>query len=140
MDETSVRIDKWLWAVRIYKTRSVAADACKAGHVLIDGQRVKPARTIKPNDVISAKVGVMTKTVKVIGIIDRRVGAKIVKSYLEDQTPESEYAKLADKSREPAAFQTKGFGRPTKKDRRTMERFLGLSSETIENTIQSENL
>ena len=127
MGETSVRIDKWLWAVRIYKTRTAAADACKAGHVQIDSQRVKPARSIKLNEIISVHVGIITKTVKVIGILDRRVGAKLVKDYLEDQTPESEYAKLSDKSLQGVGVQEKGLGRPTKKNRRVMERFFKLS-------------
>lgn len=122
MDSTPVRIDKWLWAVRLFKTRTLAAEACKASHVEIAGFKVKPSREVKIDEVISAKIGVITRTVKVLGLIERRVGAKLAKLYIEDLTPNSEYEKLKE-SRDPSSFAVKGFGRPTKKDRRAMEQF-----------------
>lgn len=125
MNGGSVRIDKWLWAVRLYKTRTLAAEACRAGHVQISGQHVKPAHGLKVGEVISAKVGVIIKTVKVAGLIDRRVGAKVAKDYLEDQTPESEYAKLKDPALQPPVWPVKGWGRPTKKNRRALDQLFG---------------
>ena len=123
MEPSSVRIDKWLWAVRLYKTRTLAAEACRAGHVQIGGLRVKPSRLIRIDDVISAKTGNITKTVRVLGLIDRRVGAQLAKQHAEDLTPASEYEKLKEMNAPPAIYQP-GFGRPTKKHRRSIERFL----------------
>ncbi len=117
-----VRLDKWLWAVRVFKTRTLASEACRAGHVQIAGQRVKPSRAVKLNEIISVHLGVITRTLKVIGLIDKRVGAKLVAQYAEDQTPATEYEKLRDKSSAPVLLRPPGFGRPTKKDRRAMGR------------------
>ena len=125
MNDPAVRIDKWLWAVRLFKTRTQAVEACKAGHVQISGQRVKPARLLKVDEVVTARVGVVLRTVKVSGLIDRRVGAKVARDYFEDQTPESEYAKLKDPNFQPPVFQIKGWGRPTKKNRRDLDELLG---------------
>ncbi len=124
MSEPALRIDKWLWAVRLHKTRTLASEACRAGHVEIQGQRVKPARDVRVGEVITARVGVITKTVKVIALTDRRVGAKLVKDYLEDQTPAEEYAKLKELDRQSPVVQIQGWGRPTKKNRRTIDRLL----------------
>jgi ribosome-associated heat shock protein Hsp15 len=118
---TPVRIDKWLWAVRVFKTRSLAAEACRRGHVLIAGQPVKPSRDVKINDIISTQVGEITRTIKVLGFIDRRVGAQVAKEFAEDQTPASEYEKRREKSFPSVFFRPKGAGRPTKKDRRQID-------------------
>ncbi len=120
----SVRIDKWLWAVRLYKSRSLATEACATGKVLINGQPVKPSRAIKMGDTVVAVTGEIKRTVKVIATLEKRVGAKQVNQFLEDLTPALEYAKPKEKSFQPFAFRPKGSGRPTKKDRRTMESFL----------------
>jgi ribosome-associated heat shock protein Hsp15 len=117
-----VRIDKWLWAVRVFKTRTLASEACKAGHVEIAGQAVKASRAVRLNEVISIKLGIMTKTVKVTGLLGKRVGAKLVPQFAEDQTPASEYEKLKDKGAEPVLVRRPGFGRPTKKERRAIGR------------------
>ena len=117
----SVRIDKWLWAVRIFKTRTLAADACRHGHVQIAGQAVKPSRDVKINDIISAKTGDITRTIKVLGLIERRVGAPVARQFAEDQTPASEYEKRREKSFPSVFFRPKGAGRPTKKDRRSLD-------------------
>ena len=118
-----VRMDKWLWAVRLYKTRTQAADACRSGHVRISGQPVKPSRFVRPGDTITAVTGEITQTVKVLAVLDTRVGAKLVEDYAENLTPPSEYAKPREKAFEPFGFRPKGAGRPTKKDRRSIEGF-----------------
>ena len=118
-----VRIDKWLWAVRLYKTRSQAADACRSGHVRISGQPVKPSRFVRPGDTITAVTGEITQTVKVLAVLETRVGAKLVEDYAENLTPPSEYVKPREKVFEPFGFRPKGAGRPTKKDRRSIEGF-----------------
>jgi ribosome-associated heat shock protein Hsp15 len=116
----SVRIDKWLWAVRIYKTRSVATTACRNGHVTIAGQPVKPSREVKINDLILAQNGDLTRTIKVLGLLEHRVGAAAAKQFAEDLTPASEYQKRKDPVLQPLFYRPKGMGRPTKKDRRAM--------------------
>jgi ribosome-associated heat shock protein Hsp15 len=116
----TVRLDKWLWAVRVYKTRSVAASACRNGRVTIAGVPAKASREVKINDVILAQNGVMTHTVKVLGLVDRRVGAAVAKEFAEDLTPASEYEKLKQSMLPPLFHRLKGAGRPTKKDRRAL--------------------
>lgn len=119
----AVRIDKWLWAVRIYKTRSLATTACREGRVTIGGQAVKPAREVRMNDLILAKNGDITRTVKVLGLLERRLGAQAVKEFAEDLTPASEYEKPKEAALQPLFHRPKGMGRPTKKDRRQMGKF-----------------
>lgn len=121
----SVRIDKFLWAVRLYKSRSLATNACDNGKVQVNGSNAKPSRAVKIGDVITAVAGDVHKKIKVLALLDRRVGAKLVGQFLEDLTPPSEYSKPREKSFQPFAFRAKGSGRPTKKDRRNIEDFLG---------------
>jgi len=116
----SVRIDKWLWAVRIYKTRSLATTACREGDVKIGGQAVKPSRDVKINDLILAKNGSITRTVKVIGLLGQRVGAQAAKEFMADLTPAAEYEKPKEPMLQPLFQRPKGMGRPTKKERRQM--------------------
>lgn len=118
----SVRIDKWLWAVRVFKTRSQATDACRAGKVKIDGGVVKASREIKPGTEISIHLGVMTKTVKVVQTLEKRVGAKLVPDYMADLTAAEEYHKLELLRANPLAQRK---GRPTKKERRDIDEWLG---------------
>src|SRR5579859_3795744 len=106
----SVRIDKWLWAVRIYKTRSLATAACRDGRVTIAGQPAKPARDVKINDLILAKNGDITRTIKVLALLEQRVGAPMVKQFAEDLTPASEYEKKREPVLEPMFFRPKGAG------------------------------
>jgi len=120
----SVRIDKWLWAVRIYKSRSIASDACATGKVQVNGQPAKPSRSVRTGDVITAVAGEVLRTVKVISLLEKRVGAKLVAQFLEDLTPASEFSKPKEKNFQPFVFRTKGKGRPTKKERRSIEDFL----------------
>jgi ribosome-associated heat shock protein Hsp15 len=115
-----VRLDKWLWAVRLYRTRSLATLACHAGHVKIGGQSVKPSREVRLGEVISALAGRVNRTIKVVALLERRVGAKLVSQYLEDQTPPEEYARARAEAAASAGNFPQGFGRPTKKQRRQL--------------------
>ena len=115
-----VRLDKWLWAVRLYRTRSLATSACHAGHVKIAGQSVKPAREVRLGEVICALAGHVHHTVKVIALLEQRVGAKLVSQYLEDQTPPAEYARAREEAAQAAIHSPKGLGRRTKKQRRQL--------------------
>lgn len=121
VEVTSVRLDKWLWAVRLYKTRTLAASACRGGHVTVNGQGIKAAREVKIGDVVEAKTGDLTRTYKVIKLLEHRVGGQLVKEYAEDLTPPSEYEKQREKPLQPLFFRPKGAGRPTKKDRRAID-------------------
>ena len=117
------RIDKWLWEVRLFKTRSLASEACRNGKVAINGQPVKASREAKIDDVISIRSGAITRTVKLLAFPKSRVAAKLVPEYMEDLTPAEEYQKLKDAREFNFVFRDKGEGRPTKKDRRDIEKF-----------------
>ncbi len=117
-----VRIDKWLCAVRLYKTRSLAAAQCKAGHVLINGQAVKPAREVHPGEIIQARTGHITRTVRVTGLIEQRVSAPVARENAEDLTPPEELTKPREPDYSRGIVRPKGTGRPTKKDRREIEK------------------
>lgn len=121
----AVRVDKWLWAVRLFKTRTLATDACRAGHVTCDEQEVKPARAVKVGETYNVRITPITRTVKVIAPLDRRVGAKMVEQYMEDLTPASEYLKQMEARENPLLKREKGAGRPTKRERREIEGLLG---------------
>jgi len=117
---SQVRIDKWLWAVRIYRTRSVAAAACTGGKVKILGQSVKPARSVRLGEIIAAVTGDITRTVKVMSLIDRRVSAPQAALCYQDLTPASEYQKPREPNFLPLVLRPPGRGRPTKRDRRKL--------------------
>jgi ribosome-associated heat shock protein Hsp15 len=123
--ERGIRIDKWLWAVRVFKTRSLASDACRSAKVKILEQVVKPSHEVKLGEVISISLGPIIKTVKVAGLIGNRVSAKLVPEFMEDLTPESEYQKLKRPNDMNFEFRERGTGRPTKRERREIE-FLKL--------------
>ena len=116
-----LRIDKYLWAIRVYKTRMDATDACKGGKVRINGADTKPSKLVKPGDMIVARKGAVTYTYKVIQLIDTRQGAKLVPNYAENLTPPEELAKLRAPVETFFLKRDRGAGRPTKKDRRQME-------------------
>lgn len=116
-----VRIDKWLWAVRIFKTRNQASEACKAGKVKIDANSVKSSREVKLHDEIVIFLKHMTKTVKVTGLLKNRVAAKLVENYLVDQTPQEEYDKQKLMKDLNYEYRQHGLGRPTKKERRLID-------------------
>jgi len=117
-----IRIDKYLWAVRLFKTRSLATDACKKGKVIIKGIPVKPSRVVLSGDIITLRRMPVIFTYKVLASIGNRVSAKLVSQYLEDLTPEEEKVKLLA-ARMPGAFgvRDRGMGRPTKKERRIID-------------------
>lgn len=116
-----LRIDKYLWAIRVYKTRTDATDACKGGKVRLNGADVKPSKTVKPGDTIVARKGTVVYTYKVIQLIDKRQGAKMVPLYAENLTPPEELAKLRAPVETFFLKRDRGAGRPTKKDRRQMD-------------------
>ena len=116
-----LRIDKYLWAIRVYKTRTDATDACKGGKVRLNGADTKPSKLVKPGDMIVARKGAVTYTYKVIQLIDKRQGAKLVPNYAENLTPPEELAKLRAPVETFFLKRDRGAGRPTKKDRRQME-------------------
>lgn len=116
-----IRVDKWLWATRVFKTRTQAGEACKGGKVRINDTAVKPSREVKVDDVISIQSGPVKKTVQVIAILKNRVGAKLVENYLKDLTPKEEYDKLKLKNEMNHEFRERGLGRPTKKQRRLID-------------------
>jgi ribosome-associated heat shock protein Hsp15 len=119
-----VRLDKWLWAVRVFKTRSQAGEACRQGRVTISGQRAKPSREVRVSEVVVVRKDDLTRQFKVLQLLDHRVGAPKAREYVEDQTPPSELEKRREPSFRPFVFRPKGSGRPTKKERRDMGRFL----------------
>ncbi len=118
-----VRVDKWIWAVRIFKSRSQSTDACKSGKVSISGIALKPSRTIEIGDKIEIKKDQINMLVEVIELLEKRVGAKLVATYMKDHTPDSEYNKFELLKNKSFEFRNKGLGRPTKRDRRTMNYF-----------------
>lgn len=120
-DSDATRIDKWLWAIRIYKTRTLATDACKAGKIKINGQAVKPSRELKLLEVITISQSPLTKTVRVKTLIHNRVSAKLVPENAEDLTPAAEYEKLKLMQEVNGERRDRGIGRPTKKQRRLID-------------------
>lgn len=117
------RIDKWLWAARIFKTRSMAADACKKGRITIGGSQVKPSRMVKPGDVVGVKKSPVTYSFRVLQAIEKRVGAKLIPDVLEDVTPREQYELLEISRVSGFVDRAKGTGRPTKKERRELDNF-----------------
>ena len=124
----SVRIDKYLWAIRVFKTRGDATDACKGNKVRVGGAPAKPSKEIKIGDVIDVRKGPVQYTYKVKSLLDRRVGAKVVLDYADNLTPESEIRKLHAPNETFFVRRDPGTGRPTKKDRRDMEEAYGAIS------------
>lgn len=117
----SVRLDKYLWAIRVYKTRTDATDACKGGKVRLNGLDVKPSKEVKIGDVLTIRKGVATYTYKVLGLVEKRQGAKLVSEFAENQTPQEELDKLRAPVETFFLKRDRGAGRPTKKERRQMD-------------------
>lgn len=118
-----VRIDKWLWAVRIFKTRTVASEACKKGRVLIGGTAVKPSRNIRVGEVIKVRKPPVTYSFKVLGLAEKRMGARLVSEYMENVTPPEQYELLELNRISGFVDRQRGTGRPTKKERRDLDQF-----------------
>lgn len=126
MSSEKVRVDRWLWSIRAYKTRTLSTDACKRKWVTVNGTDAKPSREIKTQDIVTFKVGPLEKKVQVLQILEKRISAKLVDQYLKDLTPQSSYQEAEVKKR---AIISSPFGkrarkgRPSKKERREMEDF-----------------
>ena len=118
------RIDKWLWAVRIYKTRSIAAEACKKGHVSIGERTAKPAHNVRVGDIINVKKAPITYSFKVLQCAEHRVGAKLVPELMENVTPQEQYNILEMSKMSGFIDRARGTGRPTKKERRDLDTFV----------------
>ena len=126
MSSEKIRVDRWLWSIRAYKTRTLSTDACKRKWVTVNGTDAKPSREIKSQDIVTFKVGPLEKKVQVLQILEKRISAKLVDQYLKDLTPQSSYQEAEVKKR---AIISSPFGkrarkgRPSKKERREMEDF-----------------
>ena len=128
-DNKPIRIDKFLWSVRLYKTRSIASDECRKGKIIINNVQVKPSRIILKNEIISVKKLPVIFTYRVIEPIENRVSAKLVEHFIEDLTTEEEKAKLDIRQSVGIVYRDKGSGRPTKKDRRVIDKLNGGFSD-----------
>lgn len=118
-----VRIDKWLWAVRIYKTRSQATEACRKGHVTIGDMSVKASRLVQEGEIVKVRKSPVTRSFKVLQLTAKRLGAKLVPDFLIDVTPPEELELLEIQKHMYWSVRDKGTGRPTKKDRRDLDDF-----------------
>jgi len=121
-----VRIDKWLWAVRLFKTRTIAAEACKKNRISIGGIYVKPSRMIRTGDILQIRKPPITFSFKVLALTENRMGAKLVPDYLENITPPEQYELLEMNKIAGFVDRARGLGRPTKKERRDLEQFMDL--------------
>lgn len=124
MENNEARIDKWLWAARIFKTRSIAADACKNGRVTINGVGVKPSRPLKVGEIVDVRKPPVTYSFRVLKCIENRVGAKLVTEVYENVTDPRQYEILEMSRISGFIDRARGTGRPTKKDRRQMDAFV----------------
>ena len=120
---SEARIDKWLWAARIFKTRTIAAEACKKGRISINGTQVKPSRMVKEGEVIQVRKPPVTYSFKVLQTIEKRVGAKLLPEVMENVTTPDQYELLEMNRISGFVDRARGTGRPTKKDRRSLEKF-----------------
>jgi len=127
-----MRVDRWLWVSRHYKTRSLATDACKKNWIKLDGQPIKPSKEIKPKDILSIKIGPLNKIVRVIELAPRRLSASLAQNlYIDVTSPDEKKIALEKKIKiTPTVLTKKGIGRPTKKQRRDLEEFLYPMEET----------
>lgn len=119
------RVDKWLWAVRIFKMRSLATAACRAGSVAVNGHPAKASREVRVGETIVVQQGLIRRTLVVLGMPRTRGSAKIVTGYCNDQTPPEEFEKVRVQRVQQFLARAKGSGRPTKRDRRLIDRLLG---------------
>ena len=123
MPKNEERIDKWLWCMRVFKTRTIATEACKKGRVTVNGASVKPPRNIKIGETIDVRKPPITYTFKVLAIPNGRLGAKLVPEYLENLTPKSQYDLLEMSRISGFVDRSKGLGRPTKREGRELAKF-----------------
>lgn len=123
MANSEARIDKWLWAARIFKTRTIAAAACKKGQVSMKGTPLKASRTVKAGDIVEVRKPPVTYSFRILQAIEKRVGAKLIPEILENVTPPEQYELLEMSRISGFIGRAKGTGRPTKKERRSLEEF-----------------
>jgi len=135
---TEVRIDKWLWATRIFKTRTIAAEACKKNRISIGGVCVKPSRMIKVGDVLQVRKPPITFSFKVLDLTENRIGAKLVPNYLENVTSAEQYELLEMKKVAGFVDRVRGLGRPTKKERRDLEQYMCLEDFDKEDILKEK--
>ena len=128
-DNNEARIDKWLWAARIFKTRSIAADACKNGRVTIQGVNAKPSRPVKVGEVVAVRKPPVTYSFKVLKAIEMRVGAKLLPEIYENVTTSDQYELLEMNRISGFVDRARGTGRPTKKERRSLDAFIDPAME-----------
>ena len=128
-DNNEARIDKWLWAARIFKTRSIAADACKNGRVTIQGVNANPSRTLKVGEVVAVRKPPVTYSFKVLKAIEMRVGAKLLPEIYENVTTPDQYELLEMNRISGFVDRARGTGRPTKKERRSLDAFIDPAME-----------
>ena len=125
--DSAARLDKWLWAVRLFKTRSLASDACRAGSVAVNELPAKPGRDVHAGETVTVKQGLVLRTLRVVGVPRSRVGAKLVANFCTDLTPKEELDKGRERSVQQILAREKGSGRPTKRDRRLLDDLLHKS-------------
>ncbi len=136
--QEQVRIDKWLWAVRLFKTRSQASEACRKGRVSVGGTQVKPSRMIKLGDIVRVRKSPVTFSFEVLGLIEKRVGAKLAVDYVKDVTPASEMEILEMQKHMLWIQRDRGTGRPTKKERRDLDDFFTTDDYDFDSESESE--
>ncbi|WP_207536258.1 RNA-binding S4 domain-containing protein [Desertivirga arenae] len=129
-EKEKLRIDKYLWSIRVFKTRTLATEACKAGRVKLDGQNIKPSHEVKVGELYHVSKGIERKQLKVTGLLYNRVDAKTAVNYYDDVTPHEETFKYKSMFHAPSLQRDRGTGRPTKKDRREIDDLLDESPET----------
>lgn len=122
-DNKASRVDKFLWAVRLYKTRGLASDAVRMGRILLNGVAVKPSRIININDILTVRKPPVTYVYRILSLVENRQPAKLVNGFIEDLTPDSEKTKLEIRHSPGAIYRKKGTGRPTKKERRVIDKW-----------------
>ncbi len=120
---SEARVDKWLWAARIYKTRSIAADACKNGRITVNGANVKPSHMVKAGETVSVRKSPVTYSFRILQPIEQRVGAKLLPQVYENVTPPDQYELLEMTRISGFVDRARGTGRPTKKERRSLDAF-----------------
>ena len=122
-DKHITRIDKWLWAVRIFKTRAQSSEACSGGKVKINNLSIKPSRKIQSGEIVSVRKGIVNYSYQILKIADKRMSAKLISNYLKDLTSQEETSKLTSVKKQPLRTRDKGQGRPTKKERRILDKY-----------------
>ncbi len=137
-EKEKLRIDKYLWAIRLFKTRTLAAEACKAGRIKKDGQSLKPSYEVKLGDTYQVAKGIERRIIHVTGLLENRVDAKTAVGFYEDQTPVQDTASFQSMFHAPVLRRDRGAGRPTKRDRREIDDLQSGFFEDMKNTENEE--